>query len=64
MLTEDRRQKWETWLKTQEEMSLDESHDTIALVARSADGTLSGGCSPGASATHPSSAVDSTWMGR
>ncbi len=45
MLTEDRRQKWETWLKTQEEMSLDESHDTIALVARSADGTLSGGCS-------------------
>ena len=45
MLTEDRRQKWETWLKTQEEMSLDESHDTIALVARSADDTLSGGCS-------------------
>lgn len=45
MLTEDRRTKWEEWLKTQEAMSLEESHDTIALVGRSADGLLSGGCS-------------------
>ena len=45
MLTEDRREKWEEWLSTQEAMSLEESHDTIALVARGADGKLSGGCS-------------------
>ena len=44
-LTEERRQKWQAWLKTQEEMSLEESHDTIALVGCSPDGTVSGGCS-------------------
>jgi N4-(beta-N-acetylglucosaminyl)-L-asparaginase len=44
-LTEERRQKWQEWLKTQEEMSLEESHDTIALVGCGPDGTLSGGCS-------------------
>jgi N4-(beta-N-acetylglucosaminyl)-L-asparaginase len=44
-LTEQRRLKWQEWLKTQEEMSLDESHDTIALVGCGPDGTLSGGCS-------------------
>lgn len=44
-LTEERRQKWQAWLKTQEEMSLEESHDTIALVGCGPDGTLSGGCS-------------------
>ncbi len=45
LLTEDRRQKWEEWKKEQIEMSLQESHDTIALVGRAADGTLAGGCS-------------------
>lgn len=45
LLTEDRRQKWEAWKKEQVEMSLQESHDTIALVGRGADGTLAGGCS-------------------
>mgnify|MGYP002639914110 CR=1 FL=1 len=45
MLTEERRQKWQQWLKTQQEMSLEESHDTIALVGCGTDGTLSGGCS-------------------
>jgi isoaspartyl peptidase/L-asparaginase-like protein (Ntn-hydrolase superfamily) len=45
LLTENRRQKWEVWKKEQIEMSLQESHDTIALVGRAADGTLAGGCS-------------------
>ncbi|MEE3263720.1 MAG: isoaspartyl peptidase/L-asparaginase, partial [Candidatus Latescibacterota bacterium] len=45
LLTEDRRLKWEAWKKEQIEMSLSESHDTIALVGRAADGTLAGGCS-------------------
>ncbi|MBT3342283.1 MAG: N(4)-(beta-N-acetylglucosaminyl)-L-asparaginase [Gemmatimonadetes bacterium] len=45
LLTEDRRQKWEEWKKEQVEMSLQESHDTIALIGRAADGTLAGGCS-------------------
>lgn len=45
MLTEDRRQRWEEWKKTQEEMSLEESHDTISLLGLTADGALAGGCS-------------------
>ncbi|MEC8991718.1 MAG: N(4)-(beta-N-acetylglucosaminyl)-L-asparaginase [Candidatus Latescibacterota bacterium] len=45
LLTDDRRLKWEAWKKEQIEMSLSESHDTIALVGRAADGTLAGGCS-------------------
>lgn len=45
MLTDERRAKWEEWKKTQEEMSLEESHDTISLLGLTADGALAGGCS-------------------
>lgn len=45
MLTVERRNKWEEWKRTQEEMSLDESHDTIALLGLTADGVIAGGCS-------------------
>lgn len=45
LLTQDRREKWEQWKKDQVPMSLDESHDTIALLGRAADGSLAGGCS-------------------
>lgn len=46
LLTADRREAWEAWRRSQAPPpGLKESHDTIALVGRGADGALAGGCS-------------------
>jgi len=46
LLTEDRRERWETWRRERREPpSISESHDTIALLGRGDDGRLAGGCS-------------------
>lgn len=46
LLTPDRRQAWEAWRASQAPLpKLKDSHDTIALLGRGADGALAGGCS-------------------
>ena len=46
LLTEDRRHRWEAWRREQQgPPPISESHDTIALLGRGADGRLAGGCS-------------------